>query len=183
MSGFKSAFQRALIALWLAPLAACSVFSPAPAWELVKAAGSAGSAALAYGPSEASQTVHHGEAPVSSLCIEYNRDAQAADLVPALQAELRELRVDSRVYEAGIMPPRCEVWLRYAASIQWGTPPLSSAYKSYLSAASLSLHRANGRLMASSSYELDERLGIGRWASTRSKLAPVVKALITGFSS
>jgi hypothetical protein len=176
--------RRALLAALLPlSLGACSVFSPMPAWELVKATGSAGSAALAYGPSEASQTVHHGDAPVSSLCIEYNRDAPAADLVPALQAELREHRVESRVYEAGTLPPRCEVWLRYVAAIQWGTPPLASGYRAYLSSAALSLHRANGRLMASSSYELDDRFGIGKWASTRSKLAPVVKALITGFES
>lgn len=176
--------RRPLAALTLATqLAGCSVFSPLPAWELLKAGGSAGSTALAYGPSQASQVIHHGDAVPASLCIEYNREAPAAELVPALQAELRGHGVQSRVYEAGSGLAQCSVWLRYSAAIQWGRPPLASAYKSYLSAATLSLHQADGRLMASSAYQLDEGLGLGRWATTRSKLAPAVRALLTGFAS
>lgn len=159
------------------------MFSPLPAWELLKAGGSAGSAALAYGPSRASQVIHHGDAAPTSLCIEYNREAPAPELVPALQAELRSQGVESRVYEAGSGAAQCSVWLRYSASIQWGQPPLSGGYRSYLSAAAFSLHKANGNLMASSAYQLDEGMGLGRWATTRSKLAPAVKALITGFES
>lgn len=172
---------RLLPLLAALPLSACSVFSPLPTWELLKAAGTAGSTAIAYGPNHASQTVHHGDAPVNSLCIEYNRDAQAPDLVPALQAELRALRVQSRVYEAGTSPHLCNVWLRYTATIQWDTPPLQSSFKSYVSALNLTLHRDSGELMSSSSYELDDLTGMGKWSSTRSKVAPVVKALITGF--
>lgn len=164
-------------------LAGCSVFSPMPAWELVKATGSVGSTALAYGSSSASNTIHHGDAPVPALCIEYNRAAPAPELVPALQAELRALRIDSRVYDTESARPDCPVWLRYGAQIQYGRPPLGSGYQPYVNAISLSLQRADGRLMASSSYALDEGWGVGRWASTRSKVAPVVKALITGFEN
>lgn len=170
-------------------LAGCSVFSPVPTWELLKAGSSAAGAALAYAPSgaSASQTVHHGSAIPGSVCIEFNRSVQAVDLVPALQAELREHQVTSRVYEPGINSPDCAVWLRYVASIEWGTPPLASGYRPYLSAAALSLHRADGRLLATSAYLPEESwtapLAMGRWSSTRSKLAPVVKALLTGFES
>lgn len=165
-------------------LSGCSVFSPLPAWELVKATGSIGSTALAYGSSQASQTVHHGDAPVTSLCIAYQHNTPAPDFVPALQAELRELRISSRVYEGSpAAQPGCQVWLHYTVQLEWGTPPLSSGYQAYIQSASLSLRQADGRLMASSSYQLDSRFGIGRWASTRSKLAPVVKALITGFEN
>ena len=41
----------------------------------------------------------------------------------------------------------------------------------------------DGRLLASSSYAVDETFGLSRWASTRAKVAVVVKALITGFES
>ena len=165
-------------------LSACSIFSPLPAWELIKATGSAGSTALAYGASKASQTVHHGDAQVTALCIEYRSEAPAHELVPALQAELRELHISSRVFEGGgPAQADCKVWLRYAVQVQWGVPPMGSSYQAYISSASLSLHQADGRLMASSSYQLDERFGMGRWASPRSKLAPVVKALITGFEN
>ena len=182
----RGAARLALLAA-VAALGGCSVLSPAPTWELIKAGSGVAGMALAYGPSSASQTVHHGDAVPARVCIEFNRDVQATELVPALLAELREHRVAGRVYEPGQGLPDCAVWLRYVASIQWGTPPLSSDYRAYLAAASLSLHRADGRLLASSSYLLDEGwgapLGMGRWSSTRSKLAPVVKALLTGFES
>lgn len=175
--------RRLLAASLCLPLGACSIFSPLPAWELLKATGSATSAAISYAPARASHTVHHGDAPVDRLCIEFNRDAQAPELVPALQAELKAQRVHSRVYEAGTAPHLCAHWLRYTVAIQWEQPPLGSSYKPFVSALSLSLHRANGELMSSSSYLLDAEFGLSKWASTRAKLAPVVKALLTGFES
>ncbi|MGN6827194.1 cell division protein FtsI [Paucibacter sp. M5-1] len=173
-----------LLALLLAgSQTGCALVSPLPTWELVKAAGAATSTAIAYGPGRAVNTVHHGDAPPRSVCIEYNREVQMADLVPALQAELRELRISSRVYSAGTAPPDCETWLRYAASIQWDIPPLAEGYRAYVNAATLSLHKLDGRLIAHSSYALDGDLRSSKWASTRRKLAPVVKAVITGFES
>ena len=165
-------------------LVGCSALSPLPAWELVKGAGTATSTALATAaPAKASNTVHHGDAPVQTLCIEFNRNAPLEDLVPALQAELKGQGVDSRVYEAGTGLQQCGVWLRYVATIEWGVPPMASGYRANLSAASLSLHRADGTLLSSSSYVAEENFGLARWAGTRNKIAPVVKALITGFQS
>lgn len=180
-----SAWLGLLVALTgLGGLGGCSVLSPLPAWELVKATGTATSAALAStAPIKASNTVHHGDAPVRDVCIEFNRNAPLEDLVPAMQAELRGQGVDSRVYEPGDGLRHCGVWLRYVATIEWGVPPLGSGYRPNLSAAALSLHRADGTLMATSSYQVDQNMGLGRWNSTRNKIAPVVKALITGFES
>lgn len=165
-------------------LGGCSVLSPLPTWELIKAGGAAAHSALATAaPARASNTVHHGDAPVRQLCIEFNPNAPLDDLVPALQAELRDQSVDSRVYEAGTGQLQCEVWLRYAATIEWGIPPLASQYRPNLAAVAISLHRADGRLLSTSSYQQDSNYGMARWASTRHKVAPVVKALITGFES
>lgn len=172
-----------LVGATLTGLSACSVFSAAPAWELVKATGTATSTALNYGSTKAINTVHHGDAPIQSLCIEYNQQPQLDDLVPALQLELKQQGVSSRVFESGAGLQECRVWLRYAATVQWDTPPMSNAYRAYLSAATVSLHRANGHLMSSSSYAVSENFGISKWASTRRKIAPVVKAVITGFES
>ncbi len=169
--------------LLAASLSGCAIVSPLPTWELIKAGGSATSSALSKRPGRAQNTVHHGDAPVRELCIAFNRQAPVPDLVPALQAELRQQGVSSRVYEAGIEPAVCRHWLRYAASVDWGVPPLGKDYQPFLSSASLSLHRADGRLMASSSYAVDENFGLSRWAGTRAKVAAVVKALITGFES
>lgn len=167
----------------LTVLSGCSVMAPLQAWGLVKAADAAGTTALAYAPGKAVNTVHHGEPPMSSLCIEYNRMTPLEDLVPSLQLELREQGVSSRVYEQGSGQQECRFWLRYSVTIEWGTPPLSSGYRAYLSSASLSLHHANGSLMASSAYAVDSDYGSSKWSTTRRKLAPVVKAVITGFTS
>ena len=165
-------------------LGGCAVLSPLPAWELVKGAGAATSTALATtAPAKASNTVHHGDAPVRAVCIEFNRNAPLEDLVPALQVELKGQGVDSRVYEPGTGLQQCGVWLRYVATIEWGVPPMASGYRANLSAASLSLHRSDGTLLSTSSYVADENFGLARWAGTRNKLAPVVKALISGFQS
>lgn len=161
---------------------ACSLFAIDSAISVVNAAGSATMAAVSnYGTTKASNTIYHLNPGFSQLCIEYNRNAQVPDMVPALQAELRQNKIEARVYEAGTAPQQCEIWLRYVATLEWGEPPFSNAVKPYLSAFSLSLHNANGSLLASSSYQLDDQWSSGKWASTQKKVAPVVKALITGF--
>lgn len=172
-----------LLAMTLALLLnGCAVVSPVPAWELVKAAGAGTHTLLAMqSPGGAIRTVHHGDAPVRQLCIEYNRQAPLDDLVPAMQAELRALQVESRVYEPGSGLQQCVVWLRYVATLEWAVPPWATGYRANLSMATVSLHRADGTLMASSGWQADDAFGIGRWASTRHKIAPVMKALITGF--
>lgn len=171
---------------WLGGMAALMLMSgcaPLQAWGLIKAADAAGTAAIAHAPGQAINTVHHGEPVMQSLCIEYNRTTPLEDLVPALQLELREQGVASRVYESGSGQQECRFWLRYAVTIEWGQPPLASGYRAYLSSAALSLHHANGSLMASSAYAVDSDYGLSKWSTTRRKLAPVVKAVITGFTS
>lgn len=169
---------------WLAAgLPGCTLLSPAPALELMKATATVASTAISYGPSNASNTVYHLHAPFQSLCIEYNRDAQVQDVLPALQAELRSLRIDSRIYDAGTAPETCAVWLRYAASMEWGIPPFQSEHRAYLSGAVLALQASDGRILSTSEYDQSSVYGVGKWASTRSKISPVVVALVTGFEN
>lgn len=158
----------------------CAVFSAEPLWELAKAGGALVQGAVTeMGPSQASNTVVYAHGPIQRLCVEYNRTSQAADLLPALVAELQAQNIESRVYEAGGRNDQCEVWLRYTATIQWAVPPTGSDYRPYLNRATLVLNGADGRVLATSSYQLDDGLmSMGRWASTRDKLAPAVKALI-----
>jgi len=161
----------------------CSIVSPVPLWELAKTTGMAAAAVIPYGGSEASNTVYHLHAPFRQLCIEFNPDSAVTDVVPALQIELRKHRVESRVYEPGTITDECGVWLRYVASIVWDVPPMSGTYKPYVSNAALTLQASNGAVLSSSQYELGTAFGMGKWASTQSKLAPVVTALLTGFQN
>lgn len=179
-----SAVARCIAAGLAGSLGGCGVLSPVPAWELLKAGASASVvAASQQAPARAQRTVHHGDAPVTAVCIEFNQNVVLEDLVPALQRELRAQGVQSRVYDAGILPPQCLNRLRYTASVDWAVPPLASTYQPTLATATLSLHGGDGSLMAISSYAPQALLGAGRWATTQQKLAPVVKALITGFES
>ena len=169
------------VAVAAAVSSACSVLSPAPTFELIKASGTAASYWLASGPVTASDTVHHQHATPRSICIEFNRDAQTAEVVPALQAELRKHQVESRVYETGTPSDVCPVWLRYTAAIDWDTPFWEVSYRAYLSQAALTLRDADGTVLASSAYQPRGFYELGKWSSTRDKLAPVVTALLTGF--
>jgi hypothetical protein len=175
--------KSCVAALSLVILSGCAFVGPLETWGVIKGVDFGGRTALSYGQSKAINTVHHGDGPMTSLCIEYNRLAQLEDLVPALQSELSQQGVSSRVYESGSGQQECRFWLRYAATVEWDVPPLGSGYRAYLSSAALSLHNANGALMASSAYVVDPDYGSGKWATTRRKLAPVVKAVITGFTS
>jgi len=173
----KALLKPALLAA-MAGLSGCSVIGPMAAWDVLKWSGSA---VMSQQDPVPVNTVHHGDAPVKEVCVEYNRDMPLDELVPALQAELKTQGVQSRVYDAGTGPRACAYWVRYVGAIEWGTPPLSDEQRPYLSSAALSLHSANGRLLSSSAYVSDS--SGARWSSTRKKIAPVVKALITGFET
>lgn len=183
MFNFSRSFSTlALSAAYLAQ-AGCSVVSPDPAWELFKATGSLLSAGVALGPTKASHTVYHLHAPFKSVCIEYNPQTQVPDVVPTLQAELRNHGIESRVYEELSTPLQCGIWLKYTANLDWGIPPFGDRYKPFVNAAALTLQTTNGLVLSTSSYQLDTTMGVGKWAPTREKLSPVVTALITGFEN
>ena len=84
-----------------AALAGCSVISPAPVIELVKATGAVAVSAISTGPSSAKNTVYHEHRAPDAVCVEYNPLTPDPDIAPALQAELRNHEIDSRIYEAG----------------------------------------------------------------------------------
>jgi len=160
--------------------AGCALVSPVPLFELTKATGAAIAVAIPYGSTHASDTVHHGHAPFDTLCIELNPETHSREFLPALQAELKQQRVESRLYE-GTLPAGCKVSLKYSAYIDWGIPPLGTEYQSYLASMTLVLRGDDGTVLSSSAYETDTALGWGKWSSTRAKLSPVVTALLTGF--
>ncbi len=161
----------------------CAVLSPVPTWELVKAAGTATSVAVASKGAAASNTVYHLHAKPSEVCIEFNQGVPLADMLPALQLELKRHEVDSRVFPAGTVLDECAYWLRYSASVEWEVKPFASRQSRYLAGAALALQRADGRVLSSSEYDVGDGLLTGKWASTREKLAPVVTALLTGFEN
>jgi len=162
-------------------LGGCSIVSPAPALELVKATGAVAMSVISTGPSSAKNTVYHEHKALDAVCVEYNPLTPDPDIAPALQAELHNHEIDSRIYEEGGAPSSCKFRVTYTANIEWGTPPFASGYKSYIHDATLTLRDENGAVLSSSAYALDGAFQMGKWSSSRSKLAPVVTALVTGF--
>jgi hypothetical protein len=162
-------------------LPGCSIVSPAPVLELVKATGAVAVSAISQGPSSAKNTVYHEHQALDTVCVEYNPLTPDPDIAPALQAELRIHQIDSRVYEAGGTPASCKFRVTYTADIEWATPPFSGDLKPYMRDATLTLRDENGAVLSSSAYSLDGAFQMGKWSTSRSKLAPVVTALVTGF--
>jgi hypothetical protein len=162
-------------------LGGCSIISPAPALELVKATGAVAVSVISSGPSSAKNTVYHEHRALDTVCVEYNPLTPDPDIAPALQAELHNHEIDSRIYEEGGAPSSCKFRFTYTANSAWDTPPFSSGYKSYIHDATLTLRDENGTVLSSSAYALDGAFQMGKWSPSRSKLAPVVTALVTGF--
>jgi hypothetical protein len=169
------------LATAVAALQGCSVFSPVPLVELAKATGAVAVSAISTGPSHSKNTVYHEHKALDAVCVEYNPQTPDPDIAPALQAELRNHEIDSRIYEEGGAPPTCHYRVTYTADIEWGTPPFGEGYKPYMRDATLTLRDENGTVLSSSAYSLDGTFQMGKWATSRSKLAPVVTALVTGF--
>ncbi len=176
-----SSFKFLVLVAATAVLPGCSIISPAPVIELVKATGAVAVSVISKGPSSAKNTVYHEHRSLDTVCVEYNPLTPDPDIAPALQAELRNHEIDSRIYEQGGAPSSCRFRVTYTADIEWGTPPFASGYKSYIRDATLTLRDENGTVLSSSAYSLDGVFQMGKWATSRSKLAPVVTALVTGF--
>ena len=177
MSSFK--FLALTAAALVLP--GCSIISPEPVLELVKASGAVAMSAISTGPSSAKNTVYHEHKALDRVCVEYNPLTPDPDIAPALQAELRNHEIDSRIYEEGGTPSSCHFRVTYTADIEWATPPFGNGYKSYIRDATLTLRDESGTVLSSSAYSLDGVFQMGKWATSRSKLAPVVTALVTGF--
>jgi hypothetical protein len=161
-------------------LPGCSLLSTL---ELVNLAGQVAHTGSKYlTPARSSNTVHFGAAVPREACIEHNPLVPVADMLPALQAELSDRGVHSRVLPAESEVP-CATWIRYAAVIEWDVPPLEQHYRPYLSQASLSMLGADRRLLSQSEYRFEGALAFSKWTSTRKKLSPVVHSLLTGFES
>ena len=94
------------LACGAAALPGCSILSPTPVIELAKAGGAAIASAISTGPSSAKNTVYHEHNVPEAVCVEYNPQTPDPDIAPALQAELKNHEIESRIYEAGSTPTR-----------------------------------------------------------------------------
>lgn len=159
----------------------CAIITAEPLWELTKAAAAVANGAVALSPPTASNTLYKLRTPLDTVCIEFNNQTQVPDLVPALQAELQKHGIDSKVYDTPPAARLCNTWLEYTAYFEWGRPPFSGDFRPYVTSVQLALRSKEGELISSSQFQLDPYLARGQWTSTRTKVSPVVTALVTGY--
>lgn len=155
----------------------CVVVPPDPTYTAVSLASTMLVGATSIVPGSADNAVAHAHGRIDQVCIQFNPSVELTDFVPAVQRELRDNRVDSRLYEPGMQPDDCQALLYYSAFLDWGQRALNDRYSAYLTFASMTLRTSDGRVLASANYE-GGALGIDKWSSTQSKIAGVVKALL-----
>lgn len=157
-------------------LSGCMVMTPSPAVEAVNLVTSALTIGSSMQPGKAQNSVTHPHEHIDEVCIEVNRDAPFYDFVAAVQTELRENGIRSRLYDAGLYPLSCRATLDYSAFLDWDRRVLGDDYSPYLIYAAFTL-RSNGRVLASSSYEQGT---LDKWSSTQKKISGAVKELLAG---
>jgi hypothetical protein len=166
-----------VIGLSLAAASGCVVVPPSPTYEAVSLVSTALVSASSMVPGTAQNAIAHKHSRIDNVCIQFNPAVGLVDFVPAVQRELRDNRVDSRLYEPGMQPPDCEAILYYSAFLDWDRRAMADGYSAYLTFASMTLRTRDGRVLASANYE-SGALGLDKWSSTRTKIAGVVSALL-----
>lgn len=110
--------------------------------------------------------------PLKLVCIEENPKVAVEDLTFVLETGFQRHGIKTLIYQSKL-PERCEYTLWYTAFRKWDVV-------SYLSLAELKLRRGD-EVIASATYKHSGGFGLNKWASTESKLNPVIDELLSNF--
>jgi hypothetical protein len=108
------------------------------------------------------------------VCIEQNSKVIVDDMLSVLEEGFQRHDIRTLVYQ-GNAPDRCEYTLWYTATRGWDLSP-------FLNRAELRL-RYKGETIASANYKHSGGLALNKWASTSTKISPVIDELLAGFDS
>ena len=164
------------VSLSVLSLSACSLVTVSPVLQAAGLMGSAVSSMASMVPNTPQNTIVFAHAPLKEVCIEWNGGVALSDFIPSLQTELQRHGVTSRVYDAGTQPGNCPVTLAYSAAVKWDTRVFGDEFFPYLTFASITL-RKDGRVLGSGQYR-SNNVTQDKWATTASKLGPVVDSLL-----
>lgn len=111
-------------------------------------------------------------ASILHVCIHENPKVKVDDFVPVLEAAFSRYGISTE--RVATIAPHCEYVLSYSARRSWDITP-------YLSQAELELSQW-GRPIARADYHLRGKggLALNKWASTETKISPVIDKLLTG---
>ncbi len=110
--------------------------------------------------------------PISRVCIELNPKVLVEDLIAVVEQGFMRHGIATTVFEGQAIPD-CEYVLTYTAFRGWDVTP-------YMDHAELRL-QYKGTTIGSAIYKHSGGLGLNKWASTESKLAPVIDELLAGY--
>ena len=111
-------------------------------------------------------------ATIDHICIQKNPRVQVDDFTDVLEQTFSKHGITSEIFEVRDKPAQCAYTLTYTALRSWDITP-------YLSQAELNL-KHNNRSIAKASYHLRGKggLSLAKWASTETKMTPVIEQLL-----
>ncbi|MFA9440590.1 hypothetical protein ACDA63_13220 [Uliginosibacterium sp. sgz301328] len=118
----------------------------------------------------------HPRLAITNVCVEWNEQVSIPDFLSSVQSELRKYGVSSRVYSPGTVPAGCDATLNYTAARDWDRHLLREQLIPYMTSASLTLYR-DDKVLSQANYQM-KGVGFDKWASTSTKLAPLVESLL-----
>lgn len=107
--------------------------------------------------------------PIDRVCIERNAKVIVEGFVAVLQNGFRRNGIETEVYD-GAMPAECRYALTYTARRGWDAVP-------YLKFAELRLTDHSTEI-GTATYQHAGGFGLNKWASTESKMDPVIDQLL-----
>lgn len=108
------------------------------------------------------------------VCIEENPKVAVNDFMSVLENGFQRHGINTIVYQVKA-PDRCEYTVWYTAFRKWDLAP-------FLSLAELRL-RHGDEVIASAMYKHSGGLALNKWASTETKLNPVIDELLSDFNA
>lgn len=114
---------------------------------------------------------------VSKICIEQNEKVIVSDFLDIVRSGLTRHGIESEVYPK--KPPNsCNITLTYTATQHWD-------FVLFMSDAELWLNNQKGQQVAYAQYHLIGGGGFdfSKWASTESKMNPVIDKMLFGYKS
>jgi hypothetical protein len=110
--------------------------------------------------------------PMKSVCIEQNPKVLVADFVGVVERGFLAHGIETSVYSVPL-PASCEYSLTYTATRGWDLAP-------FMNFAELRLKRGPTTI-GSATYRHAGGFGLNKWASTESKMQPVIEQLLAGY--
>lgn len=110
--------------------------------------------------------------PIDRVCIERNAKVMVDDFIPIVEDGFRRHGIGTAVYDAPV-PGDCKFVLTYTARRGWDMA-------SFLKYAELRLQ--DGQVtIGSATYKHAGGFGLNKWASTESKMNPVIDQLLAAY--